>query len=63
MPQRIIMVQRNQRCLLRIGEGPTTWFNALPCIVYVHFANDYLGTPYKNIEFIFGSKVQLAGFV
>lgn len=28
-------------------------------MVCVHFANDYLVTPYKNIEFIFGSEDQL----
>lgn len=44
-----------------MGEGPTTLFNALPCVACVCFANDYFGTPSKNIEYIFGSKVQLPG--
>lgn len=45
-----------------MGEGPTSLScNAQSCMVCVHFANDYLGTPYQNIEFVFGSEDQLPG--
>lgn len=51
----------NPLVYVKMREGPTTLFNALPCVVCVYFASDYFGTPPKNIEYIFGSKVQLPG--